>query len=279
MKLPSTPGGGRLLTGMIAIVGMPSQAFADPEIPRGTLDVDRTLIRVGAQSQLQWQIEYPSRITDQVDVIAPHVLKPRRDMKMRVRILGSSFADLKTNNGHGNNVDGIDSSNPGTSSGHGGEDTLGGIDDEKTGTVSTAAVTDYPVEVVWSKNNAAWSRIFYGPQSSVVPTAVVLNTKVAKGDTIDFGGRGFLTDWLPLYTTSSTTPNVLILKNGDSVPEFIAAYRMGLVKGYLKPYLSSDFKTLNLGVNDFVVIMELDESNPANSGFDLQDLAVLVTFE
>ena len=34
------------------------------EIPRGTLNVDRSLVRVGTSSQLDWKIQYPSSVTD-----------------------------------------------------------------------------------------------------------------------------------------------------------------------------------------------------------------------
>lgn len=277
MKHHHSPRGGRLIAGTLVLLGLGSQAFADPKIPSGSLNVDHSLVRVGAQSQLQWDIQYPSRIDDSVEIVNPHVLKPKKDLKMRVRVLGSSIQKMKNNNGHGNNTDGVDSSNPGSDPSK--TDLSAGVDDETSGNVQSSAQQDIPVEVVWNKNGSDWTRIFYGFQSKIVPTAVVLNTQVAKGDSIDFGGRGYMDGWLPLYTTSESTPNVVILMNGDPVPDFIPAYKLGMIKGYLKPYLSSDFKTLELGENDFIVLMELDESDPAKAGFDLQDLAVLVTFE
>ncbi len=197
---------------------------------------------------------------------------------MRVRVLGSSFQKVKNNNGHGNNVDGVDSSNPGQD-GALEADLSAGVDDEISGTVEGTAQMDVPVELVWSKNGSAWSRIFYGFQSKIVPTAVVLNTQLAKDDSISFGGRAYVDGWLPLYTTSAYTPNIVILKDGDPVPEFVATYKMGLIRSYLKPYLSSDLKTLKLGESDFIILMELDESNVQKADFDLQDMAVLVTFE
>ena len=275
MKAPHPPRGGCLLIGFLAILGAAPQAFADPKIPKGTLTVDQSLIRVGAQSQLRWQIEYPSRNTDHVDVGAPWILVPKKDLRMRVRLLGSSFVNVKNNNGHGNNIDGVDSSNPGAG-GPNKVDTSPEDDDEKTG---IATETDYPIELVWSKNGSPWSRIFYGTQSSVVPTALVLNTPVARNDSITFGARGFVTHWMPLFTTAEESSHVLILKDGDPVPAFIPAYKLGLVKGFLKPYLSTDFKSWKLGESDFVIVMELDEVNPNKAAFDLQDIAVLVTFE
>lgn len=273
-----SPRGGRLLSGILVLAGMVSPAFADPKIPRGSLNVDRALVRTGTQAQLQWDIQYPEKITGSVEILEPHVLKARKDLKMRVRVLGSSFQKVKNNNGNGNNVDGVDSSNPGK----GGSKTVdlsAGVDDEIGGSITSTGEQDVPVELVWAKNGSAWTRVFYGFQREIVPTAIVLNTQLATGDTVDFGGRAYLNGWLPLYETSSNTPNIVLLKDGDPIPDFITSYKMGLIKGFLKAYLSSDLKTLKLGESDFIVLMELDESNSSQPGFDLQDLAVLVTFE
>ena len=38
-------------------------------------------------------------------------------------------------------------------------------------------------------------------------------------------------------------------------------------------------KKVKIGNRDLILLMELGQTNPNNSGFDLQDLVVLVTFE
>jgi hypothetical protein len=263
MKHAHIPRGGRTLILGIACLGLNGQVSAQNEIiPRGTLAVDSTLVRAGTQSQLTWEVIYPPEIN--TNPITTSV-----DLKMRVRVLGSK---LKNNNGHGNNVDGMDSSNPGKKSGI---DPSGSFDDEKKG----ASGGDQPVEIVWSKNKSAWSRIFYGSRSTVVPTAVVLDTVVAKSDIIDFGARGYLTNWLPLYCTSTSCQNLIVLKNGDATPHQISSKKYGQIDGFLKPYLSTDAQTVKIGQGELLILVELDQTEPLAVGFDYQDLGLLVTFE
>lgn len=269
MKHPHTPRGGRFLILGIACLGLNGQVFAETEmIPRGSLSVDSTLVRVGTQSQLAWQIQYPQSVTDIVEV-TPTTITSKEELKMRVRVLGSK---VRTDRGHGNNVDGMDVSNTGKKQG---VDLSGSIDDEKSG----AQFGEMPVEAVWSKNKSSWSRIFYGSYSTIVPTEIVLDTVIAKSDVVDFGARGYLLDWLPLYCTSTTCHNLIILKNGDSTPHQIASKQYGQIAGFVKPYLSTDAQTVKIGDSQLLILVELDQTEPLAVGFDYQDLGMLVTFE
>ena len=268
MKHHHTPRGGRPLILGIACLGFAGTAFAQNETPRGTLSVDNTLVRVGAQSQLQWRIHYPKDVTSVVE-ITPTKISPKEDLQMRVRLVG---AKVRTNNGHGNNIDGVDSSN----TGKGGKkvDSDPTVDDEKK-----SMHRDMPVEAVWSLNSSTWTRMYYGNMSSIVPTTVVLNTVVAKDDLLNFGARGFLSDWLPMQSTSSPSSNLVVLKNGDPTPKQISSKQYGQIEGFLKPYLSTDGKTVKIGALDLLILFELDETNPSAKGFDYQDLGMVVTFE
>jgi hypothetical protein len=195
------------------------------------------MVRVGARSQLDWQIQYPAPpVTEVIEIVTPNTIKPKQDLKMRVRVLGASFQE---------------------------------------------SVSSYlPVEVMWSKNNSSWTRVFYGKQTSVSPSTVMLNTTVKKNDKINFGGRGYRDGaWLPLYNTASTTSNLVMLKNGDKVPSTIPAMQQGAIESFLTPYLLADKKTVSIGNRDLILLMELGQTNTNASGFDLQDLVVLVTFE
>jgi len=269
MKHHHTPRGGRTLILGIACLGLSGQAFAQNEIPRGTLAVDNSLVRVGTQSQLTWNIQYPEKITDLVDVTTESIT-PMEELQLRVRILG---AKLKSNNGHGNNADSMDSSNPGKKSTTT-TDRSGSLDDESSG----KWLADQPVEILWSKNKSSWQRIFYGSQSTVVSTNVVLDTVLAKGDSVDFGARGYLTSWLPLYCTSSNCRNLIVLKNGDPTPPQLASKQYGQIEGFLKPYLSTDAKTVKIGPTELLILVELDQTEPLAVGFDYQDLGLLATF-
>ena len=278
MKHPHSPRGGRLAIGLLACLCSLQSVSAEEAIPTGKLDIDRTLVRVGSFSQLDWQIHYKTGITEVLEVVPPNVFKPKENLTMRVRVLGASFQQAKDNNGGGNNYDGVDSSNPAKGFGI----TKNEIDnftsdDEIRGSKNAY---DIPVEAVWSKNNSPWARIFYGTQSQINASRVVLDVPVKAGDIINIGGRGYFNKaWLPLYTTATSTPNILTLKNGDVVPTDTAAFQQSLIEDFLKPYLAMDGKTVKIGNRELIVLMELGQTDPTHYGFDLQDLAVLVTFE
>ena len=229
--------GGRLMAGILAcFLAIGSASAADNMVPTGTLTVDRDLLRVGTKSQLSWSINYPAPVTEVIDIVPPNIIKPKKDLKMKVRVLGASFQETTTK--------------------------------------------FLPVEVMWSKNNASWSRIFYGYQTSVVPSTVVLTANVKKNDTINLGGRGYRDGrWLSLYNTASNTDNLVMLKNGDRVPSTVPALNGASIESFLKPYMNTTTKKISIGDRDLILLMELGQTNPDNSGFDLQDLVVLVTFE
>lgn len=68
------------------------------DIPTGTLGVDRTLVRVGTNSNLNWQIQYPTPlVTDVVSVSSTTgTITPKVAMNMRVRTLGVAFQSGST---------------------------------------------------------------------------------------------------------------------------------------------------------------------------------------
>ncbi len=60
-------------------------------IPRGTLTVDQDTVRVGTRSNLGWNIEYPAAIKEIVDVEPTGTIKPKANLRMRVRTIGVAF--------------------------------------------------------------------------------------------------------------------------------------------------------------------------------------------
>jgi hypothetical protein len=238
MKFPLPLRGRCLMAGVLACLGLMGASSAnDTAIPRGTLSVDRDLVRVGMKSQLAWEIEYPEpAVTSVVDIVPPNIIKPKKNLKMKVRVLGASFQETTTK--------------------------------------------FLPVEVMWSKNGASWSRVFYGYQSSVKPSQVLLETTVKAGDTLNLGGRGWRSGaWLPFYNTSAATNNLVMLKNGDRVPTTVPALNGNSIESFLRPYMDTTTKKVKIGDRDLILLMELGQTSTAASGFDLQDLVVLVTFE
>jgi hypothetical protein len=80
-----------------------SSAFASTtDIPRGTLNVDRDLVRVGTKSQLTWDITYPTTASDLVTKDPDGNCVPKTRVRMQVRVLAAAFG----NNVRFANVDG-----------------------------------------------------------------------------------------------------------------------------------------------------------------------------
>jgi hypothetical protein len=89
MKYYHASCGGRLVISLLAGLFTTSSTFASDAIPTGTLKVDRSLVRVGTRSQLDWKINYPSPPVG-VNLI------PTTKVKMRVRTLGVAFQSGST---------------------------------------------------------------------------------------------------------------------------------------------------------------------------------------
>lgn len=241
MNVLLPPGGARkMIHTLFACLGLVCTASAVDTItePKGEITVDKDLIRLGAKSQLTWNINYPAPVTGIVDVIPPNVIVPKKPLKMRLRVLGASFQQT---------------------------------------------LTSYlDVNVRYSINSTAsftsWTSVFSGNQLLVDPTKILKEVSVKAGDRINIGGRGYRSGWLPSYTTASTTPNLIMLANGDAVPTSTPALRQGTIESFLKPYINSTTRLISIGDKDLIVLMELGQTDPSASGFDLQDLVVLVTF-
>ena len=235
MNLNCFPRTGRLLTGIFVFLLTATASFAQTnDVPTGTLNVDRNMVRAGVNSQLDWNITYPSGITEIIEIIPPNTIVPKKNLKMKIRVLGASFQQTATKY--------------------------------------------LPVQAYWSKNNGSWSQLFYGYQTSVRPQDVLVSTNVKANDKINIGGRGYRSGWLPFYHTGGNAPNLVLLTDGDSVPSTVPAFYQANIEDFLAPYLDSNRK-INIGERDLIILIELGQTNPSASGFDIQDLVLLVTFE
>lgn len=96
MKHHHTPRGGRLITGLLAGLCSISSTFAATQIPTGKLNVDRSLVRVGSRSQLDWNIQYSSAVTEVANVTPTGTIIPKTSLRMRVRTLGVAFQSGST---------------------------------------------------------------------------------------------------------------------------------------------------------------------------------------
>lgn len=230
MKRSHPPRGGRMIIGLLACLCSLHTAQA-LEIPTGKLNVDRTLVRVGTRSQLDWEINYPSTPPVGVDLV------PTTKVKMRVRTLGVAFQ---------------------------------------------SGSTLLPFEGGWSKNNTAWTTFFRGTAPTVVPTKVLVETTVEKGDQIKFRARGASnatgSSWFGYHQTNNSDKYAVVLKNGDRPPSYAPAYNQGNIKSFLSPYLDSTGK-IKIGEHDLIILWEGSTAAPGTTYFDMQDLVVLVSFE
>ncbi len=223
------------MSGILACLSIGGPALAADDIPKGTLTVDRTYVRVGVKSQLGWNITYPSTLV--VTVSPDGTIVPKKSLRMRVRVLGVSFQ---------------------------------------------SGSTLLPLQGSWSKNSGSWTNYFYGTGPTVVPTSILVDTTVNANDQIKFRGRGASnaagTSWFSYHQTGVTDPYVVVLKNGDTPPNYAPAYSQGNILSFLKPYVDSTGK-IKIGPQDLIVLMEASDASPGSTYFDMQDLVTLVTFE
>ncbi|MFD2256947.1 hypothetical protein ACFSSA_09685 [Luteolibacter algae] len=221
-----------LMFSVLATTAIP--VFAENSVPRGSLSVDRDLVRVGTRSNLAWNIEYPTAITDIVDVTETGTIKPKKTLKMRVRVLGVAFQ---------------------------------------------SGWTLLPLDAYWSKNGGAWKNFFYGTGPQVNSSSILIDEKVKKNDTVDFGARGWGGgSWLPFNDTKSPTQYVTVLGKGSKAPSYAPAYDQTSVTSFLRPYIDSGGR-INIGDRDLIVLWESSTARPGTTYFDMQDLVVLVSFE
>lgn len=66
-------------------------SHGDPYLPVGTLDVSRQLVRTGVKPQLNWNIDFPDRVTDIVDLDSTKTVTTRKRTRVEVRVIGDTF--------------------------------------------------------------------------------------------------------------------------------------------------------------------------------------------
>ena len=132
----------------------------------------------------------------------------------------------------------------------------------------------YPAESHLNFSSSGWQQIFTGRGRDVDPSRYYIDRIVSSGETLSFKAK---MDYgsAPFYYND--TINVKVLKNGDNPPSVAAGYdHQTSAEEYLRPYLKDG--KLSLGPMDIIYAAELTHSDPAHSGFDLQDTIVLVRF-
>lgn len=233
-----------LLAALVLLPALSSGQNQAPLIPTGNLSAFPTFVQAGTHPTLTWNVVLPQSVVDIVDIVPPGTIKPKKNLTMKVRVLGASVKRVWTN--------------------------------------SRGQVTKWewvPTEALLRYNGGSYSRIFYNTHDKVNPNTIVRNQTVAKNSTIDFGGRYYVDgSWSTMFTSTSHQHNVIAMKNGDDPPTTTPLYQQPTIESFILPYLDAQGK-IKLGPRDVIYLMELTHTNRNDSGFDLQDLCLLVTFE
>lgn len=143
---------------------------------------------------------------------------------------------------------------------------------------SYSGFTFVPTECQINVDGGGYSPIFYGTNNDVNPNEIVYTKTVEEGEEVNFGSRYYYNySWGPWYSTTNSNGNVVALRNGDTPPTTTPMQYAPTIESFIRPYLSEDGK-IKIGPRDVLYLMELTHTNPNHSGFDLQDMALLVTF-
>lgn len=222
--------------------------------PTGSLDITKLLVRTGEKSVINWEISYPTDIDDLILFETDDSMEVKEPSLLSVRLAG---LHIKNNNGHGNNLDGVDVSNPGKGCGgpNGATDLSGTADDEAKG-----------AKVFIQTSETTWIELFSGTSSDVRPSEILFEQLVQPGDLVQVASQ-LLTEGGATFSASSS----IALTNGDPLPS-------EELEPYLSPYLRED-QTIALGPREVLILFELDSTDSTSSYFDLQDAAVVVNFK
>jgi homoserine acetyltransferase len=209
--------------------------------PVGSLAVNTSLVRAGSSPSLTWNIAYPSIVKNYVTIQAPATLTPNQRLYADIRILGQGV-------------------------------TVQNSSKQGFAYVETVGRIQY-------NGSTKWTNIFDGvqtdsiAQSQGILTTITVNAASAlnfSGYYVYNGSNG------PTFTSQSGT-NIRCMVNGDTPPPYLPAYNAPSLQSFLKPYLDASGK-VKIGPMDAIIYMELTHTDPASSGYDFQDLVLLVTF-
>lgn len=210
-----------------------------PQIPVGSLSAYPTIVQTGTHPTLTWSVTVPEAVDDIVDIEGPGTLVPKRDVIMDVRILGAGVT---------------------------------------ASTYYSPGFIFVPTECQINVNGSGYSPIFYGSNNDVNPNEIVYTRTVEEGEEVNFGSRYYYNySWGPWFSTTNSNGNVVALRNGDTPPTTTPMHYAPTIETFIRPYLDEDGK-IKIGPRDVLYLMELTHTNPNHSGFDLQDMALLVTF-
>ena len=232
----------RVLAALAAsLVACHGVTLGNTNVPTGWITASPGVVKVGSLPTLKWEIQYPSEVTQYVDVVPPGTIKPKQELRMEIRVLGAGV----------------------------------------TSSSSNGSITFIHTEAHFSYNGGSWSRIFAGTNHDVRQSTVVLSRDVVANSTLRFAGRYWWNNqWSTFYSSNNGTNNVRVLKSGDSIPTTYNVVNSPTLEEFIKPYLDAGGK-VRIGPMDMIVMMELThtDNQSTQQGYDLQDMVLLVTFK
>jgi len=249
--------------GVMPSVAEPSSTHGDPYLPVGRLNVSKMLVRTGVKPLLSWEIEYPKTTMDIIDLELEGGVTIKESTLVQIRVVGMG----SSNNGHGNNLDGVDVSNPGDGTGgaNGEVDLSGSYDDE----VNSASFK-------MQTGDGAWIELIGGDATKINPNEDLYSWIAKPGETIDFtaqiateAGVGNTVQW-----STENNSAVVGLTTGDQFPSIYQGAEIG---SFLSSYVNED-QTIILGPREIICLFELGSNDPGSESYDMQDLVVVVTF-
>lgn len=215
-----------------------------PIIPMGNISAFPTIVQAGTHPTLTWDITLPERVSDVVTIQGGGTIIPNRDLIMDVRVIGAPVKLVET-------------------------DAEGNVSDWQWA----------PTQAQLSYDGYGYGQIFYNIQSNVNPNFIAAYGEVSEGAPINIGGRYVNEDgsWSPFQSSTSSIYNVIALQDGDTPPTSTPILELPTLQPYLLPYLDENGK-VTLGARDVLVLIELTHTDRNDPGFDLQDLALIITF-
>ncbi|MDP4791588.1 MAG: hypothetical protein NWR21_06380 [Verrucomicrobiales bacterium] len=215
-----------------------------PVIPVGTLSAYPTVVQAGTHPTLTWSVTVPEVVSDIVTIENGGTIRAQRDVDADIRVLGSSVKRVWLN---------------------------------YRGQIVRSEWV--PTEASVSKSGGSLLRIFYGTNARVVPNRIVYTTRLLQGETLNVAGRYSNSNgtWSTRYSSATGTSNIRALRNGDTPPTTTPLYQQPSLEAFLSPVLDNQGR-IKIGPRDVVYLMELTHTNQSHGGYDLQDMALLVSF-
>ena len=212
----------------------------EPRIPVGTLDAYPTLVQTGTHPTLTWDIQYPESARDIITCDPDDpVIKPKVDLCLELRVVGASYQT------------GWDKK---------GRPVYGYLQAEASG------------------DSGQWVQFFYDTQNKVKPNFSYGYGSLRAGSALRLRARAYSGSyWLDWVSTESAQGRVVALVHGDSLPD-LPAFNQDRIQCFLKPYVNGG-GFVNIGPKDVLFLFELDQTDPNHIGYDLQDMAILGTFD